>query len=73
MRQGLGIAAIGVGGVLALGAAKAVAGALYGVSYVDPVAWGASIAALFAMTALANAIPARRASIVDSSIALRSE
>ena len=75
MRQGLGIAAVGliVGSVLALGAARAVAGALYGVSFVDPIAWGASIATLFVVTALANAVPARRASQVDPSIALRSE
>jgi predicted permease len=75
MRQGLGIAAVGVavGAVLALAAAKAVAGALYGVSFVDPMAWGAAIGTLFLVSALANLIPARRASIVDPSIALRSE
>ena len=75
MRQGLGIAGVGVaaGALLALGAAKAVAGALYGVSFVDPVAWTASIATLFTVAALANLVPARRASAVDPSIALRSE
>ena len=43
MKQGLALAAVGVGvgALLALGAAKAVAGALYGVSFVDPIAWGA--------------------------------
>ena len=75
MRQGLTIAGIGVavGAVLALGAAKAIAGALYGVSFVDPIAWTASIATLFLVAAMANLIPARRASTVDPSIALRSE
>ena len=75
MRQGLGIAGVGVavGTVLALGAAKAVAGALYGVSFVDPVAWTAAILTLLTVAALANVVPARRASIVDPSIALRSE
>jgi len=75
LRQGLGIAAIGVavGTVLALGAAKAIAGALYGVSFVDPLAWTASIALLFTVTALANLVPARRASVIDPSIALRTE
>ncbi len=75
MRQGLGIAAVGiaVGAVLALGAAKAVAGALYGVSFVDPVAWSAAIGTLLVAAALANLIPARRASVVDPSIALRAE
>jgi len=75
MRQGLAIAGVGVavGAVLALGAAKAVAGALYSVSFVDPVAWTAAIVTLLAVAALANVVPARRASIVDPSIALRSE
>ena len=75
MRDGLRIAAAGVaaGSVLALGAARAVAGALYGVSFVDPVAWGTSIVLLFGVAALANLVPARRAAIVRPSIALRSE
>jgi predicted permease len=75
MRQGLGIAGVGVavGTLLALGAAKAVASALYGVSVLDPIAWGVSIVMLFSVAALANAVPARRASVVDPSIALRSE
>ena len=75
MRQGLGIAAvgIGVGSLLALGAAKAVAGALYGVSFVDPIAWVGSILALLTVATLANLVPARRASVVDPSTALRSD
>ena len=75
MRQGLAIAAIGVavGAVLSLGAAKAVASALYGVSFVDPVAWLTAIVTLLTVATVANAIPARRASVVDPSIALRSE
>jgi ABC-type antimicrobial peptide transport system permease subunit len=75
MRQGMGIAGVGVsvGVVLALGAAKAVAGALYGVSVIDPVAWTAAIGTLFIVAALANIVPARRAAVVDPSIALRSQ
>jgi len=75
MRQGLGIAAVGVaiGTVLSLGAAKAVAGALYGVSFVDPVAWLTATVTLLTVATLANVIPARRASVVNPSIALRSE
>ena len=75
MKQGLGLAAVGVGigAVLALGAAKAVAGALYGVSFVDPVAWSAAIATLVVVATIANVLPAHRASVVDPSRALRSE
>jgi macrolide transport system ATP-binding/permease protein len=75
MRQGLVIAAVGVavGSLLALGAAKAVAGALYGVSFVDPIAWVGSILALLTVATLANIVPARRASVVDPSTALRSD
>ena len=62
-----------VGAVLALGAAKAVAGALYGVSFVDPLAWSAAIVTLFVVSAVANLMPARRASVVDPSSALRAE
>ena len=49
------------------------AGAFYGVSFVDPVAWLSAIAMLLTVATVANAIPARRASVVDPSIALRSE
>jgi macrolide transport system ATP-binding/permease protein len=75
MKQGLALAAVGVGvgALLALGAAKAVAGALYGVSAVDPLAWSAAIVTLFVVSALANLVPARRASVVDPSSALRAE
>ncbi len=75
MTQGLTIAAVGVaiGAVLALGGAKAMAGALYNVSVVDPIAWSAAVGSLFFVAALANLIPARRASFVDPSSALRSE
>jgi ABC-type antimicrobial peptide transport system permease subunit len=75
MKQGITLAAVGVGAgsLLALGAAKAVAGALYGVSFIDPIAWGSAIALLFTVSALANLVPAQRASTVDPSGALRAE
>jgi ABC-type antimicrobial peptide transport system permease subunit len=75
MRQGLTLTALGAaaGALLALVAAKAVAGALYGVSSMDPVTWIGAIVTLFAVAAVANAVPARRACIVDPSVALRSE
>ena len=75
LKQGLGIAAVGVavGGVMAIGAAKAIGGVLYGVSIVDPIAWTGAVVTLFGVAALANLLPARRASIVDPSVALRGE
>jgi predicted permease len=75
MKQGLTLAAVGVGvgALLSFGAAKAVAGALYGVSFADPLAWGAAVVTLLVVSALANLVPARRASIVDPSSALRAE
>jgi ABC-type antimicrobial peptide transport system permease subunit len=75
LRDGMRLAAIGaaVGAVLAIGAAKAVTGALYGVSFVDPIAWVTAIALLTIVAAAANLAPALRASRVDPTLALRSE
>ncbi|HEY0872442.1 MAG TPA: ABC transporter permease [Vicinamibacterales bacterium] len=75
MRQGLTVAIAGIvaGSVLAFLAARAVSSALYGISALDPVAWSGAIAALLTAATLANYLPARRASLVDPSIALRSE
>jgi putative ABC transport system permease protein len=75
MRQGLTVATTGAiaGALLAWLAARAVASALYGVSALDPLAWGGAVAALLLSAALANYVPARRASLVDPSIALRTE
>jgi ABC-type antimicrobial peptide transport system permease subunit len=73
MRHGLGVAAAGVaaGSVLAWLAARGVAASLYGVGAADPAAWAGAIAVLLSAAALANYIPARRASRVDPSVALR--
>jgi predicted permease len=75
MRQGLTVALAGIvaGAGIAYMAAGAIASALYGVSALDPVAWGGSIVALLGSAALANYLPARRASRVDPSVALRTE
>jgi predicted permease len=75
MRQGLVLTSVGVvcGAVLSALAAKAVSGALYGIGYLDPVTWISAVVTLFGVAALANAVPARRAAIVDPSAALRSE
>ena len=75
MRQGLGLTAAGivVGSLLSAGAAFAVSGALYGVSGADPTTWVGAIITLLSVAAVANAVPARRAAVVDPSRALRSE
>ena len=75
MKQGLTVAVAGIalGGVLAYLAAQAIASGLYGVSALDPLAWGGAITALLSAAALANFLPAQRASLVDPSVALRSE
>jgi ABC-type antimicrobial peptide transport system permease subunit len=75
MKQGLSLTAAGVvvGTLLSAGAAKAVSGALYGISAADPMTWIGATITLFAVAAVANAVPARRAAIVDPSSALRSE
>jgi putative ABC transport system permease protein len=59
--------------VVALGAAAALSKALYGISIVDPLAWGVTLATLLTVAALANVVPARRAAIIDPSSALRAE
>ena len=75
MKQGLTVAAIGllIGVALAYPAARAIASALYGISALDPAAWLMATTALLSASVIANYLPARRASLVDPSIALRSE
>ncbi len=75
MRQGLGIAAIGlgVGCLLAAAAVRLLSGLLYGVSVADPLAWTIAAVALLAVAGLANLVPARRAARVDPSSALRTD
>jgi putative ABC transport system permease protein len=75
MRQGLlvAIAGLTIGCVLAAGAARAIAGALYGISAGDPVSWLAAAVLLLSVSAVANFIPAWRAARVDPTEALRIE
>jgi macrolide transport system ATP-binding/permease protein len=75
MKQGLTVAAIGLalGAALAYPAARFIASGLYGISALDPAAWLMATMALLSASVIANYLPARRASLVDPSIALRSE
>lgn len=75
MRQGLAvaIAGLGAGCLLAVLAARALAGILYGVNAADPVAWSLAAAVVMATSALANIIPARRAARIAPTSALREE
>lgn len=69
-RVGLGIV-IGLG--LALPAAQVVRGSLYGVGALDPLTFGSVAVLLTLVAALAAYLPARRASRVDPTHALKAE
>ena len=75
LRQGLGIAPLGVGlgigGALALG--RLLTSLLYGVSPADPRVLATAALTLAAVSALACLVPAVRATRVDPIDALRSE
>lgn len=75
MRQGLTIVLAGVviGGALAVAAASALRGVLYGITPFDPVSWGLALTAMLAAAAIANFVPARRAMRIDPITALRTE
>jgi putative ABC transport system permease protein len=75
MRQGLRVAAVGLAAGCLFGVivSRWIAGALYGIGTGDPVSWGAAVALLLTVSALANLIPARRAARIDPSEALRVE
>ena len=46
---------------------------LYGISPLDPIAFGGAIGLLLLIALLANYLPARRASRIDPMIALRAD
>lgn len=75
MRQGLTVAATGLlaGGLLAFLAARALSGALFGISPADPIAWLTAGALLLGIAALANLVPASRAARVQPTVALRTD
>jgi predicted permease len=64
---------IGVGVLLALGAGTILQGFLYGVDAVEPLVLVTAPLILLASSLLASYIPARRATKVDPTVALRSE
>jgi putative ABC transport system permease protein len=59
--------------LVAMLAARMIAGVLYRVSVSDPFSWLGAAALLLAVSAVANLVPAWRASRVDPSEALRIE
>jgi predicted permease len=69
----LGLASIGMllGAAASLALARQFGGLLYGVTARDPATFMAALAALTAVAAIAGYFPARRASRIDPSIALR--
>jgi predicted permease len=79
MRQGLVVAVSGLAAgcaltaVVAVLATRMITGVLYRVSVADPFSWAAAALVLLCVSALANLIPAWRASRVDPSEALRIE
>jgi predicted permease len=64
---------IGIGVLLALVTGKVLQGFLYGVDAVEPIVLVTAPLILFASSLLASYIPARRATKVDPTVALRSE
>jgi predicted permease len=74
MRDGLGLAVAGIaaGLPLALGATRLVASMLVGVRAWDALAFGGAAAVVLLVAAIATLVPARRASRLDPSSALRS-
>ena len=74
-RQGLALAAIGVGVglIAAIGATRFMRGLLFGVSATDPLALAGTCVLLLAVALLASWLPARRAASVDPAVALRGD
>jgi ABC-type antimicrobial peptide transport system permease subunit len=74
-RRGIGITTIGVvlGAVPGAAVAYTMAGVLYGVRPIDPMAWMLALGLVCAVAGAASAIPAWRATRVDPVRALRAE
>jgi ABC-type antimicrobial peptide transport system permease subunit len=74
---GQGMLLAGIGIVVGLGASfaltRVVQSYLVGVSSTDPIAFAGVSAVLLVVAAVASYVPARRASLIDPSLALRDE
>jgi ABC-type antimicrobial peptide transport system permease subunit len=75
LRESLVLGAIGVavGLPLSIGAARLLSSMLFKLSPWDPLSFAAALIGIGAVTLLAGAVPARRASSVDPMVALRYE
>jgi ABC-type antimicrobial peptide transport system permease subunit len=75
VRQGMTLAVVGilVGAAGAAAVTSALESMLFGVTPLDPLTFGGTIALLAAMSLLACAVPAARAARVDPAITLRAE
>ncbi len=75
VRQGITTAVMGmaIGVAVAFGAARWIEGLLFGVTATDPATFGAVVATLLTVVAIACYVPAWRATRVDPTTALRSE
>jgi ABC-type lipoprotein release transport system permease subunit len=70
--SGVGIGVL-IGGVIAVGATKALAPYLYGVTTHDPLTYTAIFALLALVSTVASWLPARRAGRVEPAVVLRGE
>jgi ABC-type antimicrobial peptide transport system permease subunit len=69
----LSLVGLGTGMLITVAVTRAIAGLLYGISPMDVRVFGAVIAIILAVTAVACWLPARRAAKVDPIVALRCE